>query len=136
MAVKGFLSVPTGDAINDVYRMFRLPANALLHDLQRSQNNITALDGDVGVHRTPDDGGTVVVADFFGSSVAMATATVGPNSVLNESTVNTPTLQMLPLWQALGLAAPPPSGFFDVTITVTTAATAAGQLVLTGYYSV
>ena len=132
---KGFLSVVTGDSIGDVYRMLRIPANAVVYDLLRSQNAITALAGDVGVYRTPDDGGAVVDADFFASAVALAAATVGPTSVMNESTVNTPTLQMLPLWQALGLSAPPASGYFDICVTVTTAATAAGTLILQAIYS-
>lgn len=132
---KGFLSVPaTGTAIGNVFRMIRVPGNAVIYDLLRSQNAIAGLVGDIGVHRTPDDGGAVVDADFFASAQALNAATVGPASVLNESAVNTPTLQMQPLWQAVGLSSNP--GHLDITVTVTTAATGAGDLILQALYSV
>jgi len=132
---KGFLAVPTGDVSNGVYRMIRVPAAAVMHDLLRMHTALTSLGLHVGVWRTPDDGGTVVSQQFF-ASVGLGTAVTSPSSLININGLNNPPSQVLPLWQAAGLPAPPPSQYLDICGQINTPSTAAGSLIFFAYYSV
>lgn len=127
------VAVTTGEVATNVLRVVRVPTNARVTSVRAS---CTALGGtcagDIGIYRTPDDGGAVVDADFFGSAVSFVTALTAAEQ-LNESGVNTPILQGQPLWQAAGLAADPRT-FFDVAITLTANVASAGNVGLSVSY--
>ena len=127
------VAVTTSEVSTNVLRLVRVPSNARMTSVRAS---CTALGGtcagDIGIYRTPDDGGAVVDADFFGSAVSFVSA-LNATEQLNESGVNTPVLQGQPLWQALGLSADP-RGFFDVAITLTANVAAGGSIGLSAMY--
>lgn len=111
-------SVPAALSATSVIRMVSVPSNCIIMSLMESSGAQTAGVADIGVYRTNDDGGAVVDADFFGSLVSLAAATVNVD-VLNESTTNTLVKQGQPLWQALGMTVDPRSSL-DICFTITT----------------
>lgn len=100
---------------------------------------------------TNTDYGKVVDADFFASAWtplttpampfdgvgAATTGLVATNTMynlINESTTNTLTKQLQPLWQAVGLNGDP-GGFFDICLTVTTAFSAGTEMAMKVHYT-
>lgn len=86
---------------------------------------ITSAAGDIGLYRTTADGGAVVDADFFTAAASLATASAGTNVI--GGNVLAPANREKRLWEALGLAADPVT-YYDVAVTLTAAATAAGTV--------
>ncbi len=124
----GSITPATDDAATSIGRLVRVPSNARVTKLSLTCAAFTTAGAvDVGVYRTSGDGGAVVDADFFASAQAL-TAALADASVLNESGVNTIANQLLPLWQAAGLASDP-GGELDIAYTITTTFNG-GQVVL------
>lgn len=128
------VEVANGDSIASVYRLFRVPSNILVRSIKLFCDAITSAAGDVGVYRTLADGGAVVKAACFGSAVSIATAsTVGIDVTFEADATdgNADDFGLAdiekPLWQVLNLAKDP-GVQYDIAVTLTAAATAAGTL--------
>lgn len=118
-ATIGVITPAADDTAGSVGRLLRVSSNVRVSAVSLTCAAFTTAGAaDVGVYRTPGDGGAVVDADFFASAQVL-TAALADASILNESTVNTLANQLLPLWQAVGLASDP-GGELDIAYTITT----------------
>jgi hypothetical protein len=123
------------DSIASTYRMFRVPSNAVMTDLRIYSPDIgTTTAADIGLYRTAKDGGAVQDADFFASALVLNAGAINGTDVLHEAAVFTIANSGKELWDALGLTSDP-SVFYDVTMTLTGAADAAGTVKLIGRYT-
>lgn len=127
---RGKVEVANGDSIGSTLRFFRVKSNDLVHQLLLDCTAITSAAADIGIYRTAADGGAVVDADLFASAQSLATAVRGTD-VTRESGVITVANMEKPLWELLGLSEDPQVDY-DVVATLTAAAAAAGQAVLSG----
>jgi len=121
------------DSIASTYRLFRVPSNAVVTDLRVYCPAISGAVTDIGLYRTEKDGGAAQDADFFTSAQALTSALNGTD-VLHEAAVFTIANSGKELWDALGLTSDP-SVFYDVTMTLTAAATATGTVKVIGRYT-
>jgi hypothetical protein len=133
LTARGVVSVANPQSIGSTFRMFRVRSGDMIHAILLDCTAITGAAADIGIYRTTMQGGAAVDADFFGSAVSLATA-VANLDVTRESGVLTVANMERPLWQALGLAADP-SLEYDVTLTLTAGATAAGNICLRGEFN-
>jgi hypothetical protein len=128
-SVYGFLaSVPAGLSATSIIRLCDVPSNAIVTSLKFYTAIQAAGDGHVGVYRNNKDGGAVVDADYFASSLSLIAAVDG-SEISNESATNTIAKRNDPLWKALGMAEDPKSSLdicFTVTVDVTTGLGALG----------
>lgn len=124
-----------GDATS-VWRFTRLPARARVVKLEMANDDldaVTALAVDIGLYET--GGGAVKDADFFASAITnLQSAQVAWQDETYESAVVGVEKYHQPLWQQLGDSDTPENRgkFYDVALTVTTAATTgqAGDIIL------
>jgi hypothetical protein len=130
----GKVEVSSTDSIASIFRLLRVPSACRVIQLLLRCTAVTGAIGDFGVYRTPADGGAVVDVDFFATAQTMAAALAIWTDITNESTTYDPTKIEQPLWQALGMSADPQS-YLDIAITLTAAATAAGQATLAVHYA-
>lgn len=131
----GTVEAANGDSIASIYRFCRVPSNARISRVLLSCDAITSGAGDVGVYKTARDGGAVVDVDFFGSAVSIASALVNSDVTHEADPADSGAGYgkadvEKPLWQALGLTADPYLEY-DIAITLTAAAAAAGTMNLT-----
>lgn len=123
----GYVSAVNGDSAASKYLLCSVPSNARLAHLALTCEALGA--GAVihiGAYKNTAQGGAVIDADFFASSVDVSAALSAVN-VLNESGTNTLDKQEMPLWQALGLSVDPGDSI-DIVATVTVAIAANGKL--------
>jgi hypothetical protein len=93
---------------------------------------ITSAAGDLGLYRTASDGGAVVSQTLFASAQSIASAiTLGTNVRFEQDDVANVEKRV---WELLGLSADP-NLEYDVTLTLTAAATAGGTISLQGAFS-
>ncbi len=121
----GVAPIANGDSIASVIRLVRLQSNARITDAWLFNTAVTGAAGDVGLYRTAADGGAVVDADFFTAAASIASASAGTNVI--GGNVLSPANREKRLWEALGLTADPVT-YYDVAVTLTAAATAAGTV--------
>lgn len=126
------VAVPDASSIGSTFRMFQLSSSDTVEALILSCSAITSAEGNVGLYRTNEDGGAVVDADLFASAQSVASALTATN-ITHESGVYPHTEKGLPLWEVVGLTADPFLKY-DVVVTLTAAATAAGTLSLSCFY--
>lgn len=105
-----------------VARVLRVPSSARVDFLKFASDDL-GIGGtvDIGLHRTTEDGGAVVDADFFASAVDTDTAAVGWTDVTYESAVVAIENAGKALWEQLGLSSDP-EVMYDVTVTRNAAA--------------
>ena len=120
------IAIANGDSIASTYRVAQVPSRAIVTAVRISSPDIgTTTAADVGLYRTTLDGGAVVDADFFASAVSLSGGALSKSDVTYESGILTLANAAKPLWEALSLTADP--GYdYDVTLTLTAAADAAG----------
>lgn len=126
--MRGKAPVDAAASIGSTYRLMRVKSNDLIAQLLLDCTAITSAAGDIGVYQTADNGGAVVDADLFASAQSLATALRGTD-VTRESGVITVANMEKPLWELLSLTEDPQRDY-DIAITLTAAATAAGDLAL------
>lgn len=129
-ALNGVLN---GDSIGSTYRLVRVPSNARMTDLSLFTTAITSGAADVGLYRTAADGGAVVDADFFIAAQSIATASPGLNVIGGNAL--SPANRSKRLWEALNLTADP-GIYYDITLTLTAATTAAGTMGLEAKWTI
>lgn len=121
----GIGAVTNTASIASIVRLVRIQSNARITLASLFCTAITSAAGDVGLYRTADDGGAVVDADFFIAAQTLAAASPGLNVI--GGNLLSPANREKRLWEALGLAADP-GIYYDVAVTLTAAATAAGTM--------
>ncbi|HRT83727.1 MAG TPA: hypothetical protein P5523_03730 [Bacteroidales bacterium] len=132
----GTVEVANGDSIASKYIMFQVPSNARVSQLLVWSDDIgTTTAGDIGLYQTTANGSAVVDADFFASALNLAGGALSAVDVVHESGVYDADDAEKPLWSALGLTADP-NLFYDVVLTLTAAADAAGTFTLKGKYAI
>lgn len=127
------VAITSGDNTGSVYRMFRVPSNAVVTDLRIYSPDIgTTTISDIGLYAA--DGGAVADADFFASALSLKDGALNGVDVLHESAVFSIANSGKELWDALGLTADP-SVFYDVALTLTADADATATVKLIGRYT-
>lgn len=128
----GKCEVDSAASIDSIYRLNRVPSNARISQVLLSCDAITSGAGDIGVYKTAHDGGAVVDVDHFASAQSIATALVHSDITHEADPADgaagfgkADTEKML--WESLGLTTDPKIEY-DIAITLTAAATAAGTL--------
>lgn len=123
----GFVAVANGDSIASIYRMVRIRSACRVNSLFVVTDAITGAAADIGLYRKTVDGGAVVDADFFTPAQTIAAASQGIQ--VAHGNLLKPGFMGLRVWEALGLASDPGIEY-DVCLTLTAAATAAGNVAL------
>jgi hypothetical protein len=101
---------------------------------------ITSAAADIGIYRNTVDGGAVVDVDFYASAQSLAAAITTGTEVQHEADATDAGAGFgladleKPLWQRLGLTADP-CVEYDICVTLTAAATAAGTVGLRVLYA-
>lgn len=126
--MRGKAAVDAAASIGSTYRLMRVKSNDLVQQLLLSCTAITSAAGDIGLYKTAADGGAVVDADFFASAQSLASALAQTNVTRESGVVSVANMEK-PLWEALSLSADPQIEY-DIVVTLTAAATAAGTLAL------
>lgn len=127
------VAITSGDNTGSVYRMFRVPSNAVVTDLRIYSPDIgTTTISDIGLYAA--DGGAVVDANFFADALSLKDGALNGVDVLHEAAVFTIANSGKELWDALGLTSDP-SVFYDVAFTLTADADATATVKLIGRYT-
>lgn len=126
----GKVEIANGDSIASILRVVTVPSAARVVRLSiRITGTITTAAGDIGLYKAPAHGGAVADVDLFATAQALSSAIATWTDITNESTTITATLAEKRLWELLGLTADPGIDY-DIAITLTAAAGAAGQVAL------
>lgn len=127
----GVVAVANGDSIGSVLRFARVHSSWRVTDVLLGCTAVTSAAGDIGLYDIAAAGGAVVDADFFASAVSIATAITTYTQQVMESAADPALVANVEksLWELLGLSADP-GKFYDVAMTLTAAATAAGYVAL------
>lgn len=131
----GTLEVANGDSIGSTLRLVRVRSSDRISALRVYCDAITSAAADFGLYRTARDGGAAVDVDFFATAQSIATAILTGTDITFEANAGPANVANIeqPLWQALGLTADP-GVEYDITATLTAAATAAGTLSVRVHY--
>lgn len=120
----GFAAVANGDSIASQYRLLRVRSSDRIATLSVFCTAITSAAGNIGLYDV--NGGAVVSAALFAAAQTLAAALNGTNVTYSVTTL--PNMEKR-VWELLALAADPGKEY-DVVVTLTAAATAAGTLAL------
>jgi len=138
----GSAELTSSASIASILRLARVPSNARISRILLSCDAITSAAGDVGVYypqTIAGVAGAVIDVDFFASAQSLAAALVHTD-VTHEADPADAGVGYghadvaKPLWEALQLTADP-GGYFDIAVTLTAAATAAGTVALKAQFS-
>jgi hypothetical protein len=128
---RGVCAIANGDSIASKYLFCSIPSNAIPVSVRVTSPDIgTTTAGDIGLYKTTADGGAVADVDFFASALSLSGGALAKSDVTNEnSAVATPANGEKTVWELLGLSAD--SGLmYDVVLTLTAAADAAGSVLV------
>lgn len=129
----GTVEVAAADSDTSVYRFVRLPSNAIIHKIEIYNDAITGGTAyECGIHKNAADGGAVVDADVFATTLDLSSAHATPLDIAFEAYDFANCEKKL--WEQLGLSA---DSFlqYDLTMTGTTVGTAAGTITVKVYWS-
>jgi hypothetical protein len=134
----GTVEVANGDSIGSKYLMGSVPSNARMSELKLYSDDIgTTTEANIGLYEpTQPNGnaGDVVDADFFASAVSLKDGAINGQDITHESVANPIEKGEMMLFEALGLSEDPKINY-DVVVTLTAAADAAGTITLKGKYA-
>lgn len=128
LAIAGNFETLAADDIDAIYRLCRVPANAVILSLEINNDAIAgATDMDLGLYETLEQGGAVKDVDCFMDGTDI-NAGAGIGSEING-------LSALPLdeigdqmYEQAGDDAPTPGGEYDLCLTANSEITAAGTI--------
>jgi len=120
------VEVASGDSDNSVYRLFRVPSNAVIVDIKIANDAMASSVYNLGIYQTALNGAAVVDADYFGSSLDFSTAHA-PTSYNYEATATDISKIEKPLWERYGYTTDPRREF-DIALTGTTIGPSTGSL--------
>lgn len=121
LSAVGTLEVAATDSANSVYRLVRIPSHAVIRSLKLFNDDLdsgTSAVATAGVWQTAENGGTVVDADLFATSLASLQAAVTTGTELRFAVLDINGAEKR-LWELLGLTADPQRSY-DIGITITT----------------
>jgi hypothetical protein len=127
-------------SIASIVRLVRVPSNARISRVLLSCDAITSAAADIGIYDVARrNSGAVVDVDFFASAQSLAAALVNTDVGHEADPADAGAGFGLAdvekmLWQALGLTVDPGIEY-DIALTLTAAATAAGTVVLRTTYA-
>jgi hypothetical protein len=124
------VAIANGDSVNSKYLAVSIPSNARAVSVRLDAPDIgTTTAADVGLYDTTANGGAVVDQDFFGSAVALNAGPYVNLDVTFEAGAAGGSIANAEkrIWEALGLTADP-NKYYDVALTLTGAADAAGTV--------
>ncbi|WP_186126365.1 hypothetical protein [Burkholderia gladioli] len=123
----GGVAIANGDSIGSVYRMVRIKSGCRVNSLVLVNDAVTGAAADIGLYQTAANGGAVVSQQFFAAAQSIATASSStPVTHLNLQKAGQITQRV---WEVLGLTRDPGTEY-DIALTLTAAATAAGNAAL------
>lgn len=132
-AACGTVEVAAADDDTSVFRFVRVPSNARVISILRSNDAITAgTSYDIGLYQTAQNGGAVASATVFANVVDLSSAGAQVESRFENSNIDTIEKR---LWELLGLTADPRVDY-DIAMTANTVGTAAGTISLEVRYTV
>lgn len=125
----GVAAVANGDSIASTYRLCRVLSGDRISTLSLFCTAITAAAANIGLYETLDNGGLVANgvagnAAIFAAAQSLAAAL---NGVVVTYSVTTLANMEKRVWELLGLSADPRKSY-DLVLTLTAAATAAGTV--------
>lgn len=133
-AATATVEVAAADSDGSVFRMVRLPSNAVVYKIDVLNDAITSgTDYDFGLYKTAADGGAVVDADAFASAVDLSSARVAPLDITHEA-LNIDKVEKR-LFEVATLTTDP-NILYDLCFTANTVGSAAGTISVVVYYSV
>lgn len=131
----GAAAVANGDSVGSKYIMGQIPSNALVSSLFLNAPDIgTTTAADIGLYKTTADGGAVVDADFFKAAQALNAGPYTDVEVANGNVISLANSEKR-VYELLGLTLDP-NIKYDVVLTLTGAADAAGTVQLKCQYGV
>lgn len=135
-AINDTVAVTSGDSAASIYRFGKIRSSDQVDRLRMVSADIgTTTAGDVGLYDllTASNGGTVVDVDFFGSAVSLSGGAIDSDITFEAAAAGgLYTNGTKKVWEALGLSSDP-NKEYDVALTLTGAADAAGTVLLRVY---
>lgn len=126
--------VAAADDDGSVYRMVRVPSNAIVLGVEVLNDALTGgTVYDIGVYQTAQNGGAVVDADLIATNLDMSTARTLPLDATFE-VLDIDKVEKR-LWELLGLTADP-SRDYDICFTADTVGSGAGTLSMRFFYAI
>jgi hypothetical protein len=131
----GVASAASGDSVGSKYVMCQVPSNARMSELLVTAPDIgTTTAGDIGLYDTTANGGAVVDADFFTAAFVLNAGAVANSNVCHGNIVTLANSEKM-IWELLGLTSDP-NKHYDIVVTLTGAADAAGAIHVKARYAV
>lgn len=133
-AIGETVAVANGDSVGSVYRFGKIRSSDYVDRIRLVSADIgTTTAGDIGLYRQQTEGGAVVDADFFASSVVLNAGAIDSDVTFEAGAAGgLYTNGTKRVWEALGLTADPGLEY-DVAMTLTGAADAAGTVLMRLY---
>lgn len=132
-AACGTVEVAAADDDGSVFRFARIPSNARVISIRRSNDAITGGTAyELGLHQTAGNGGAAADADLFGTTLDLSSAGAQVENRYEAADIANIEKRV---WELLGLTSDPGRDY-DVTLTGTTVGTAAGTISLEVVYTV
>lgn len=130
---RGRVSIANGDSIASIYRACTIPSNAVVVSAMITAPDIgTTTAADFGLYKVTKDGAAVVDADFFTAAVVLNAGAITKSEKAFGNVITVANTEKR-VWEALGLAADPGIDY-DVCLTLTAAADAAGDVMVEVFY--
>lgn len=121
----GYCAVGAADSILSTYRLMRIRSSDRLASLSLFCTAITSAAANVGLYDTADNGGAIVGGGAqFAAAQSLASALNGVS--ITYSVIPLSSMEKR-IWEVLGLASDPGKDY-DIVVTLTAAATAAGTV--------
>lgn len=135
-AINDTVAVANGDSIGSTYRVGKIRSTDYVDRIRMVSADIgTTTVADVGLYDVSQatSAGAVVDADFFGSAVSLSGGAIDSDVTFESAAAGgLYTNGTKRVWEALGLTSDP-NKEYDVTLTLTAAADAAGTVALRVY---
>lgn len=135
---RGIVSIANGDSVGSIYKVTEIPANAIPVSVRISAPDIgTTTTADVGLYQNTVNGGAVLDADFFKAAVVLNAGAITKTELVNGN-ANCYGLNTVDNWEKRIWEVGPngvaltvdPQRTYDVCLTLTGAADAAGKVVV------
>lgn len=130
---QGFAAVGNGDSIGSTYRIGKVRSSDYMHRIRIVSADIgTTTAADLGLYDvlTHSNGGAVVDADFYASAVVLNAGAIDSDITFEAAAAGgLYTNAEKRVWESLGLTADPHKEY-DLTLTLTGAADAAGTVLV------
>lgn len=131
----GVAAIANGDSSTSKYIFFQVPSNAIPSSFCVSAPDIgTTTVGKFGLYKTTADGGAAVDDDFFKSGVSLKDGAITKSEIINGNVITVANMEKR-IWEHLALSSDP-CIFYDVVLTLTADADAAGSVAVEMFYSI